>query len=114
MSRAPADRRPQPPPGPEGSNGSGLTCVPRITRGLAFAHPCTRSSPGNTGPNRSDRKSTRLNSSHRCISYAVFCFKKKKGRCEAKAEKSADRDKRVTQIEKMLRKNKRGKVENFF
>ena len=23
-----------------------------------------------------DRKSTRLNSSHRCISYAVFCLKK--------------------------------------
>src|SRR5437764_3982661 len=28
--------------------------------------------------NRRDRKSTRLNSSHRCISYAVFCLKKKK------------------------------------
>src|SRR3970282_1526360 len=27
--------------------------------------------------NTSDRKSTRLNSSHRCISYAVFCLKKK-------------------------------------
>src|SRR5437762_10762256 len=27
---------------------------------------------------RPDRKSTRLNSSHRCISYAVFCLKKKK------------------------------------
>src|SRR5437879_9387328 len=27
-----------------------------------------------------DRKSTRLNSSHRCISYAVFCLKKKKKR----------------------------------
>src|SRR5437764_10318492 len=27
--------------------------------------------------NRLDRKSTRLNSSHRCISYAVFCLKKK-------------------------------------
>src|SRR5437764_4085241 len=27
---------------------------------------------------RKDRKSTRLNSSHRCISYAVFCLKKKK------------------------------------
>src|SRR5437879_5001264 len=27
---------------------------------------------------RLDRKSTRLNSSHRCISYAVFCLKKKK------------------------------------
>src|SRR5437763_15269973 len=26
---------------------------------------------------RQDRKSTRLNSSHRCISYAVFCLKKK-------------------------------------
>src|SRR5437762_8263962 len=26
-----------------------------------------------------DRKSTRLNSSHRCISYAVFCLKKKNG-----------------------------------
>src|SRR5437867_10651875 len=27
---------------------------------------------------RRDRKSTRLNSSHRTISYAVFCLKKKK------------------------------------
>src|SRR5437879_7118801 len=29
-------------------------------------------------PPKLDRKSTRLNSSHRCISYAVFCLKKKK------------------------------------
>src|SRR5438552_8652700 len=29
-------------------------------------------------PSRSDRKSTRLNSSHQIISYAVFCLKKKK------------------------------------
>src|ERR1017187_6639228 len=28
-------------------------------------------------PKVEDRKSTRLNSSHRCISYAVFCLKKK-------------------------------------
>src|SRR5260221_11754888 len=28
-----------------------------------------------------DRKSTRLNSSHTVISYAVFCLKKKKKRC---------------------------------
>src|SRR2546430_10298708 len=28
-------------------------------------------------PSRSDRKSTRLNSSHSQISYAVFCLKKK-------------------------------------
>src|SRR2546422_11325385 len=34
-------------------------------------------------PFRSDRKSTRLNSSHGYISYAVFCLKKKKQRCKA-------------------------------
>src|SRR6266540_6832787 len=37
------------------------------------------------GPGRcqgEDRKSTRLNSSHITISYAVFCLKKKKKRCE--------------------------------
>src|SRR2546429_1872399 len=31
-----------------------------------------------TNPKVLDRKSTRLNSSHGYISYAVFCFKKKK------------------------------------
>src|SRR5205809_4593998 len=31
-------------------------------------------------PHRQDRKSTRLNSSHGYISYAVFCLKKKKTR----------------------------------
>src|SRR5207248_5302952 len=41
------------------------TIVPVIAKGEAFAM---------TG----DRKSTRLNSSHRTISYAVFCLKKKK------------------------------------
>src|SRR5688572_32481067 len=33
---------------------------------------------GKLGESRSDRKSTRLNSSHSQISYAVFCLKKKK------------------------------------
>src|SRR5258708_17195325 len=33
-------------------------------------------------PRRLDRKSTRLNSSHQIISYAVFCFKKKKTDCQ--------------------------------
>src|SRR5256885_6545597 len=36
---------------------------------------CARYSSGSSG---SDRKSTRLNSSHLVISYAVFCLKKKK------------------------------------
>src|SRR2546427_9621067 len=33
---------------------------------------------GEFRPRRADRKSTRLNSSHSQISYAVFCLKKKK------------------------------------
>src|SRR5207244_11178602 len=33
---------------------------------------------GVQAPQRLDRKSTRLNSSHQIISYAVFCLKKKK------------------------------------
>src|SRR5437879_10083077 len=37
-------------------------------------------SPPPTTSNIADRKSTRLNSSHRCISYAVFCLKKKKNK----------------------------------
>src|SRR2546430_6965780 len=51
-----------------------------------YSHACARvltSSQGRRGPDRSvggagDRKSTRLNSSHSQISYAVFCLKKKK------------------------------------
>src|SRR5256885_5683382 len=42
------------------------------------ADPCSsRSIPGAADPPL-DRKSTRLNSSHLVISYAVFCLKKKK------------------------------------
>src|SRR5205807_6255762 len=55
------------------------------TRGV---HPAGRndvSGERSPGPrvenrNRGDRKSTRLNSSHLVISYAVFCLKKKKHR----------------------------------
>src|SRR5215510_15718031 len=36
-----------------------------------------RGRAGRPPPARSDRKSTRLNSSHVAISYAVFCLKKK-------------------------------------
>src|SRR5207248_9030172 len=37
-----------------------------------------KSSPSSVTSLHPDRKSTRLNSSHRTISYAVFCLKKKK------------------------------------
>src|SRR5256885_9752534 len=46
---------------------------------ISPAHACPRPSPWwhcPAGPG--DRKSTRLNSSHLVISYAVFCLKKKK------------------------------------
>src|SRR5438477_12294821 len=51
--------------GKPGQGGKGLDVFDRPT-GIAFA------------PNGEDRKSTRLNSSHMSISYAVFCLKKKK------------------------------------
>src|SRR5207248_8194753 len=46
-------------------------------------HVCGRVAPAegkrpHRAQNGTDRKSTRLNSSHRTISYAVFCLKKKK------------------------------------
>src|SRR5256885_12508303 len=41
--------------------------------------PCSaRSASSSTAKSAGDRKSTRLNSSHLVISYAVFCLKKKK------------------------------------
>src|SRR2546427_8463059 len=43
---------------------------------FAFAGPISRAAARVPG----DRKSTRLNSSHSQISYAVFCFKKKKNK----------------------------------
>src|SRR5260221_5520633 len=36
------------------------------------------------GDTTEDRKSTRLNSSHTVISYAVFCLKKKKKKCKSR------------------------------
>src|SRR5690625_5143795 len=43
----------------------------------AISPPSGRPSPGVSYPAGKDRKSTRLNSSHVAISYAVFCLKKK-------------------------------------
>src|SRR5690606_41922251 len=53
----------------------------RQDRGLAPARPAGRGRRPATAPAihlHRDRKSTRLNSSHVKISYAVFCLKKKK------------------------------------
>src|SRR5436189_3572577 len=53
-----------------------------VATGLLFGfwmQPKTEKKPG-------DRKSTRLNSSHRCISYAVFFLKKKKKTKQSKQD----------------------------
>src|SRR5688572_26624367 len=42
-----------------------------------------QSMTGSRKPIDKDRKSTRLNSSHSQISYAVFCLKKKTRKCES-------------------------------
>src|SRR3712207_6961780 len=47
----------------------------RLARSM---HAWPRTTPAPCGCWKKDRKSTRLNSSHANISYAVFCLKKKK------------------------------------
>src|SRR3712207_7245218 len=54
------------------SQGQVLVVVERDHQLLALGQP-------RDGVGQADRKSTRLNSSHANISYAVFCLKKKRG-----------------------------------
>src|SRR5256885_7925353 len=49
-----------------------------MRRSVAWMTCVTRRIPPGPGARGRDRKSTRLNSSHLVISYAVFCLKKKK------------------------------------
>src|SRR5438128_11135409 len=60
--------------------------LPRRDRGAA-AQSSSEAPPRH--PGAVDRKSTRLNSSHGSISYAVFCLKKKKknNKCRKRKEK---------------------------
>src|SRR2546426_6907677 len=73
------------------ARGDAIGCVSETgsrRRGLAFVRRCPRrpyqrtSRHGDLSTDErhpdADRKSTRLNSSHLVISYAVFCLKKKK------------------------------------
>src|SRR5690349_21948807 len=72
-------------------------CIPNVSS--------TRNSPSMTGMRvpgrgdvREDRKSTRLNSSHVEISYAVFCLKKKKKK--KKKQEKKKKKKRQTKTSK--------------
>src|SRR5688572_31380165 len=57
---------------PERRGGGGLAALRRPPHGRRHRARAREDRP------RRDRKSTRLNSSHSQISYAVFCLKKKK------------------------------------
>src|SRR2546422_5529800 len=61
--------------GADTTDGSKLHAAEPKPGRATFTTPGGRGSPC---PRESDRKSTRLNSSHGYISYAVFCLKKKK------------------------------------
>src|SRR5262245_64630240 len=63
-----------------------LLCRDRRREGVALAQP-RRELDRHLGraPGALDRKSTRLNSSHLGISYAVFCLKKKKKKIERRS-----------------------------
>src|SRR3712207_7710631 len=63
---------------------------PRRPRRLRRACPAapTAGPAGRRRAGRPDRKSTRLNSSHANISYAVFCLKKKKKKYTTKKNKN--------------------------
>src|SRR3712207_8995920 len=75
-SRTNADRSPQGIPLPESNPGGHLPRDRRSVSTMIFEYEDPM--PQNARMKVVDRKSTRLNSSHANISYAVFCLKKKK------------------------------------
>src|SRR5262245_63943048 len=56
---------------------AGEISSPATLTGIAASLPIRRASARSAASSPRDRKSTRLNSSHLGISYAVFCLKKK-------------------------------------
>src|SRR5256885_8199481 len=69
-------------PGHRGDDG-----FPLLLPGARRPDGLLRSGVGGAPP---DRKSTRLNSSHLVISYAVFCLKKKKNKLETNCRGAYD------------------------
>src|SRR6266542_474643 len=70
---APRDRRP-----PAGGKAPGQPAIRSHRRGDALRRDRCAREQSRVPQHPADRKSTRLNSSHGSISYAVFCLKKKK------------------------------------
>src|SRR5690554_7670701 len=74
-----------------GIGGQGILFAGKMLAEAALSagiHPCFAPS---YGAEKRDRKSTRLNSSHVRISYAVFCLKKKKNKTKSKHPRIKER-----------------------
>src|SRR5438132_9121863 len=63
---------------PAAGQARGHRCVLRLSAGDELGGRQSGAPADDAGADATDRKSTRLNSSHTVISYAVFCLKKKK------------------------------------
>src|SRR5712664_3400205 len=75
-------------PAADGLVTSGEPPPPSVQRGSAgVAEPAFVANPYAGVGRNEDRKSTRLNSSHDQISYAVFCLKKKKNKTNSTKKK---------------------------
>src|SRR5256885_11160888 len=68
------------------SNGFSESDIPAPLRAVASKR--VQEQNANLGEFIGDRKSTRLNSSHLVISYAVFCLKKNNETCTARRSES--------------------------
>src|SRR3712207_7195395 len=77
LFRSEAQARPAAPGGPA-VRSSLLVAEPVRSGQRIHAHGSDLIVTATVNPGAEDRKSTRLNSSHANISYAVFCLKKKK------------------------------------
>src|SRR6266481_1706046 len=64
--------------------------------GLLVASPLGHHAGSRASASRRDRKSTRLNSSHSSISYAVFCLKKKKNQNATNLLKKKNKDSKTS------------------
>src|SRR2546422_3272971 len=72
--------------------------VPSSGHERLSAYTPSRDVSVNASFTETDRKSTRLNSSHGYISYAVFCLKKKNKHTETKRKKSRQQPSKDTQL----------------
>src|SRR2546430_7583672 len=65
------------------ASGGSPALITRLKQGVEYSHRAPYFLPDGNHFLFLDRKSTRLNSSHSQISYAVFCLKKKKHTIDA-------------------------------